>query len=64
MNDPVRRRLVEALETPEQREQRARREEAREARRWRRVLADIGYTPAEFEEACAEFGRKFYGERK
>jgi hypothetical protein len=56
--------LIEAMETPEQRKQRAQREEAKKARRWRRVLADIGYTPESFEEACREWDRKFGGERE
>ncbi len=45
------------IETPEQRQ---RREALEEEERLRRVLAKIGYTPEEFEEAVQEFERKFY----
>jgi ribosomal protein S21 len=48
------RRLVE---TPGQRQQR---EALEEEERLRRVLAKIGYTPEEFEDAVQEFKRKFY----
>jgi hypothetical protein len=57
----LRRRLLEAVETPEQREQRIQREATRQERRRRRVLAKIGYTPGQFEEGCREFARKFQG---
>ncbi len=50
----MRRRLVE---TPEQRQQR---EALEEEERLQRVLAKIGCTPEEFEDAVQEFERKFY----
>ncbi len=57
----LRREWLEAVQQVEQRKQK---EAAREERRRRRVLAQIGYTPEEFEKGCREFSRKFYGESK
>ena len=51
--EQLRRRLFEG---PEQRRQR---EALEEEVRLRRVLARIGYTPEEFEDAVQEFKRKF-----
>jgi len=50
-------RMLRLFETPEQRQQR---EALEEEERLRRVLAKIGYTPEEFEDAVQEFKRKFY----
>jgi hypothetical protein len=49
----------EWLEAVERVERRKREEATKEERRRRRVLAKIGYTPEEFEEAAREFIRKF-----
>ena len=45
----------------ERAERRKREEAAKKERRRRRVLAKIGYTPEEFEEAAREFVHKFGG---
>ena len=45
----------------ERAEGRKREEATKKERRRRRVLAKIGYTPEEFEEAAREFVRKFSG---
>jgi hypothetical protein len=45
----------------ERAERRKREEATKKERRRRRVLAKIGYTPEEFEEAAREFVRKFGG---
>jgi hypothetical protein len=58
-NDPVRRWLLEALETPEQKRQREEAKRRREAAKWRRHLEKLGTTPEEFEEGVREFIRKF-----
>ena len=54
----LRREWLEAVERVEQRKQE---EAARKERRRRRVLAQIGYTPEQFETAVREFARKFQG---
>lgn len=59
--DP-RRRLMEALETPEQREERRRREAARKEKRLHRKLAELGLTLEGFEEGRRRFRERFYGD--
>jgi hypothetical protein len=54
--EEMRREWLEAVERVERRK---REEATKEERRRRRVLAKIGYTPEEFEEAAREFIRKF-----
>ena len=60
-NIDLRREWLEAVERVERRK---RKEASKKERRRRRALAKIGYTPEEFEEACREFERKFYGEQE
>jgi hypothetical protein len=63
-DDPVRRWLLEALETPEQKRRREEAKRRREEARLRQALAKIGLTPEEFGEVVREFQRRFYPDQE
>jgi hypothetical protein len=59
-DERLKRRILGALETPEQRQQR---EALMEEKRLRRELAKIGLTPEEFEAGAKALERKLFGKQ-